>query len=138
MVDLSQLDQYAYLSPQMGAPKGASFFAFSREHPRKPPLAKEVASAKRMTEDCISPQAKCAKQTRVLQNLFTSYVLLCKTQSSAPVPLRVCDIRKAAKPPTAVRCAHWGTSFHWIAVSGFAAYGYRVPLAGKRRLLAVT
>ena len=27
--------------------------------------------------------------------------------------------------------------FHWIAVSGFAAYGYRVPLAGKRGLFSL-
>ena len=59
---------------------------------------------------------RSSRPTKVLETLLISY------------------ISPAAKYNPPPQCAHWGTSFHWIAVSGSAAYGYRVPLAGKRRL----
>ena len=42
----------------------------------------------------------------------------------------------SASPNTILSQPSADGSFHWISVSGFAAYGYRVPLAGKRSLVA--
>ena len=61
-------------------------------------------------------RSKTYEVNKVLQTLLISY------------------ISPAAKYNPPPQFANWGTSFHWIAVSGSAAYGYRVPLAGKRRL----
>ena len=82
----------------------------------KPPFERRW-HGEAVTEDCILAKPKYAKQTQFCKSLFTSYVRSANAILSQP----------AADSP-----------FHWIAVSGFAAYGYRVPLAGKRRLLAVT
>ena len=75
------------------------------------------AVSRRLTEDCVS-RSETYEVNKDLQNCVCSaYFGFAKMQSSV---IRFAD----------------ATSFHWIAVSGSAAYGYRVPLAGKRRLYA--
>ena len=53
----------------------------------KPPFERRCPSSQTGAEDCISPQAKCAKQTQFCKSLFTAYVLLRKTQSSVSLRL---------------------------------------------------
>ncbi len=61
------------------------FYILSGE--RKPPFERRCPSSQTGAEDCISPQAKCAKQTRFCKLGFTLYVLLRKTQSSVSLRL---------------------------------------------------
>jgi len=53
----------------------------------KPPLERRCPSAHTGAEDCILAKPKYTKYTRFLQILFTSYVRLRRTQSSASLRL---------------------------------------------------